>query len=121
MRMRGHQMHWTPFVAYGMGAPKGLTHSEHMEWSKSVVHPLSTLEPFMDDDTKCAIDEINKMSAKERDEHRRRGVCQLLRVADDLLREREAWIRHLPESFVTLLAPVHEPLLMWLAQTLQWR
>eukprot|EP00959_Pyramimonas_sp_CCMP1952_P452316 9466359-Pyramimonas_sp.AAC.1 len=85
-----------PFVHRGGGAPKGLHPLEHVQWARSVDHPMFGCGPELDGDLQAALSWVAENTPHVVDEFRRSGLRQFLALAGSLEREREEWVRRAP-------------------------
>ena len=108
-------------VERGAGAPKGLTHMEHVRWCEKLEHPLEQMdltsvpEDFMDP---VYYELANESATIDLD--RELQYDEYERVASELEGERLRWLREeVPEVLRPLNSTLHGPLLQHIHGELQ--
>ena len=105
-------VHDEPFVVNGLGAAKGLHPLEHVAWALQLSNPLVVESVVLESDLEAAVQWATSASAQEVDQYRRAGLRQILAVAAELEREREAWARRAPPEQRLLVGRLHGPLFL---------
>jgi len=103
-----------PFVVQGGGAPKGLSHEEHVIWSAGALghHPERFVSPDM---LRATLFEL-KSSVQDIDAYRQKVVDKWIAQAEKLQARREEMLADTDPSIRELVAKLHLPLIEWLVQ-----
>ena len=81
-------------VPYGLGAPKGFTPEQHVNWTVRMEHPCRyELDTCLDIDSKTAAEFQCSNTAEDIDSFVRLQMDQLERTSNDLLWQKELWLQ----------------------------
>ncbi len=95
-------------VPYGLGASRGLSQLEHVEWAKSVKHP-SSMPAALSSELLLAIQFEEEHSAERCDEFRNDLVLEVIRLAEQTREEQQLWAAGACWAHRPMVSRLHGP------------
>lgn len=105
-----------PFVRNGGGAPKGLSHREHVAWALSQEHPQKYLKTDIAPELSAAVEFEITTNPTDIDEFRSGVVHRWLAAARELEQVRAAWVQQAAPVVRPLAQRFHLPFVQWLIE-----
>ena len=105
-------------VPYGLGAPKGFTPEQHVNWAVRMEHPCRyELDTCLDIDSKTAAEFQCSNTPEDIDSFVRLQMDQLERTSNDLLWQKELWLQEHGLAEHALARKLHGPLFIALIKS----
>ena len=109
-----------PFVADGLGAPKGLSPIEHVAWACTVPHPSVSDVLELPDDLESAISFVSTHTPGQVDEWRSERLHRMSMKAQELQTLRDEWSGSVVPALRPLVTRLNGPLFEWLYHSIEY-